>query len=290
MAQYQHIWDNFNYDRENDNVDVLTTPVIGDALVVRFDQEPGYIAQTYIGDNRRKVAFWQNMTGISNGEICAKFGRQDNNPAADVTGWGVIMRASNAATTLNCYAAVRYGTSLRLVKYISGSVSALTSDVDMGSSFWNSPHFIKLSCIGTAIKAKAWAAGSPEPANWQMEATDTSLSIGASALFSFLQPLKMKFGQLKWTTAGESLGPMEFKISGTVKEDKAPNPDIPLVRTVRAVRRANRGQFHNQGQSLSDGTFELYVPTNDEYIIYVLDELVGTYNALIRDRIFPLPF
>lgn len=287
MALFSKLWDDIPYTNANNDTGSLASPTTGEALVIRLDHEPGYVAQTYTGGSSRKIAFYPNQVAIADGEVCCKFGKAQQTPGATITGWGVVMRASGNASSLNCYVATRYGNSLRLAKYLSGTATELTTDLNKGESFWNSDHFIKLRCNGTTIQAKAWAAGTPEPATWDQTATDNSLSIGQTGIWSFLSPLNIKFGQLHWSTAGEALPPMEFVISGNVFE--AGTPNVPLVRKVRVVRRANGGRIFKEIESLSDGTFSVIVPSSDPYTVYVLDDISGSYNALIADRIAPLP-
>lgn len=68
---------------------------------------------------------------------------------------------------------------LTLQKRVAGTLTALTGGVNVGSGhaatdWWT----IRLQAWGTQIQAKAWQRTLPEPAGWQIVATDTSLVNG----------------------------------------------------------------------------------------------------------------
>lgn len=109
-----------------------------------------------------------------------------NLSAADVTGAAatvfVLARMTN---TSNYYAiTLSYSTAevvtMTLHKRVSGTLTAIGSGVTIATitGAANLPVTAELYVEGSKLYAKGWLASDPEPEDWQLEATDTSLTTG----------------------------------------------------------------------------------------------------------------
>ena len=74
--------------------------------------------------------------------------------------------------------------TLTIQKIISGSQTTLSSEVTVGTAYTaNTYYWIRYSAAGTNpthLRAKAWPNGSPEPASWQVELTDSTANLQAA--------------------------------------------------------------------------------------------------------------
>lgn len=82
--------------------------------------------------------------------------------------------AGTTASTGAYFAEEQYASSFQLRKYVSGTVTTL----DTGAAMAPGWQWIRLQRSGTTVRARTWAEGSSEPATWEVEATDSSLSSG----------------------------------------------------------------------------------------------------------------
>ncbi|HEV2339675.1 MAG TPA: alpha-galactosidase [Patescibacteria group bacterium] len=73
------------------------------------------------------------------------------------------------------------GKNLQLKKHILGSDTTLQS-VSF-PALANTSYSIRMRVQGTTLSAKVWQTGTPEPANWMITVTDTSLASGQSGTF-----------------------------------------------------------------------------------------------------------
>lgn len=102
------------------------------------------------------------------------------------SGGGITCRiAGRMADTSNFYQAqLLFGTTgsvaLQMFKTVAGAGSSISSAFTVGTHSAGNQWWIKLSCSGTSIKARAWKNGATEPPWWQVEATDSSLTSGTN--------------------------------------------------------------------------------------------------------------
>lgn len=289
MAAFEKYWDDFPFDQSLSGEATLGYSQNGEGDVnLHKGYRPGSLTFNHTG-NARRFLYWPDGASITDGEIACKFGWFDAPPGGNVTGHGVGMRCSGAtAGDFSGVLACRYGDSLIIRYYLSGSVTDLVS-APMGSSFWESDYIIKLQCSGDSVKAKIWHSGDPEPSTWTLETTQTAIPSAGNSGIWFFYGSEQHIQQLKWSSAGDSIPPMEYEISGTVEEAGNPS-NTPLERVVKAFRRSNN-EIPLGGETISaaDGSYKVIVPSGDAYTIFCLDELVGDYNALIFDKVLPGP-
>lgn len=100
---------------------------------------------------------------------------------AAVTQWFTVRRTDDN----NYYAAhLEFNTTdvvtLRLLKRVGGTLTFLDGSIDVATSFVGAEEFtVKVSIEGLDLKAKAWRpALGGEPADWMLEASDSSLLTG----------------------------------------------------------------------------------------------------------------
>ncbi|HJT55492.1 MAG TPA: hypothetical protein VJ761_03275 [Ktedonobacteraceae bacterium] len=85
----------------------------------------------------------------------------------------------------NLYKAFLNGSQLILLKDVAGNVTILKSvafPAQAGASYT-----FQFRVLGASLAARAWLANAPQPANWQVAATDTSLSSGYGGIRVVLQ-------------------------------------------------------------------------------------------------------
>lgn len=208
-----------------------------------------------------------NNTGLQGGPCIRQGGTTSSNFA------GVLASVNETRDSLTIY------------EYVAGTLGTIaTVSLPAALSF---PYWVKIRGQGSDLYAKAWDFGDPEPIAWQVSGTDPAVLTGRAGYF-LTNSGEYIIGAIAVGTNGDVSPQLTYVLSGSVNEDDTPNPLIPLVRTVRAVRRANPLQW-NETVSAADGSFSIPVITGDEYSIFVIDELLGDYNALILDKVIPLP-
>lgn len=97
--------------------------------------------------------------------------------------WAIGLRSD--ATGNNVYesnvrmrpAANGYAIELRVNKFVGNSFTLL-STVTLGTWERDVPWFVRFRVQGSTLSARAWEQGSPEPANWTITVTDTSIVSG----------------------------------------------------------------------------------------------------------------
>lgn len=126
------------------------------------------------------------------------------------------VRASGASGTETSYMAILYYNSfdmqLHIGKYVSGTYTSLGTYIIDDLALWGwkkSTHYlVRLSVVGTAIKAKVWPDGTPEP-GWLVEATDASIASGTWAgIGEFYNTEEIYYGFISAGLEGES-APLE---------------------------------------------------------------------------------
>jgi len=101
---------------------------------------------------------------------------------------GLACRVSGARRQETGYvlALRRGGTSgtggIQIVKYVASSFTGLSSVVSFALAVDTIYHLL-FEADGTTLRGKVWADGDPEPAEWMVTTTDSSISAGACGLF-----------------------------------------------------------------------------------------------------------
>jgi acyl dehydratase len=94
----------------------------------------------------------------------------------------VAARASSGGTT-HYRVSATFDTSgtvtFSIVRSVSGTASTLASAFASFGYQAGEMFRVRLQCVGSTIRAKAWAVGSAEPASWQASVTDTEIANGA---------------------------------------------------------------------------------------------------------------
>lgn len=70
--------------------------------------------------------------------------------------------------------------SLQLFKRVAGSLSSIGNAAQVSTALHNGGDnwAVRVSILGTRLRAKAWLAAATEPVNWILDSTDTSLTTG----------------------------------------------------------------------------------------------------------------
>ncbi|MFD4000839.1 poly-gamma-glutamate hydrolase family protein [Streptomyces rubiginosohelvolus] len=97
---------------------------------------------------------------------------------------------------------------------------------------------VRLQAVGSALKAKAWTAGSAEPAGWQVEATDTDLTaageIGMRTILSSANsnslPVTASWGEFTTLGSPQSMA-VTRSVNGIVKPHSA-SADVRLAEPI----------------------------------------------------------
>lgn len=95
---------------------------------------------------------------------------------------GAVLRWTDAN---NLYKAYLDGSQLILLKDVAGNVTILKSvafPAQAGASYT-----FQFRVLGSALSARVWLANTPQPANWLVTTTDTSLSSGYGGIRVVLQ-------------------------------------------------------------------------------------------------------
>ncbi|RBO73155.1 hypothetical protein DSP71_06865, partial [Microbacterium sp. H6] len=154
------------------------------------------------GDTRHATL---NSTSIGDAILETQF-RVDQAPAAGGAYVGVIARQT-AAGKYFARAWLRPDGTVWLVVHREGTV-LLTQAVPGLVWAANTSYSLKVSVTGsasTAISAKIWATGTTEPANWQINATDTtplaagSVGLSGNRSGSSTAPLNVSFDSFRVT-------------------------------------------------------------------------------------------
>lgn len=285
MAQYSEIWnvrgnplqsvnDGHGWESSPVSAAILTAPSFCGLSTRHLNSTTSRRCIVKIGEPTttdaeiKALILWNTATGLTGGPCIRQGGTTSANFA------GVLASVGEARDVIS------------INKYTAGSLVNLSGSISLPSTL-SFPFWVKIRGQGSDVYAKAWNFGDPEPVSWQASATDPAVIAGRAGYF-FTNAGEYHLGPISVGTNGDVAPQLSYVLSGTVNKDDTPNPLIPLVRTVRAVRRANPLQW-NETVSAPDGTFSIPVITGDEYSIFVIDELLGDYNALILDKVIPLP-
>jgi len=293
MAQYQELWNIFtDYGSAINN-----TPwpsLQGTASVFNAQGRGGSGIRCNISATARQILAKAGETAKTDADAVLLIGRHEST-GTSLPSFLCVRSGGTSNANFSGYLAAVYnntgtggnnGDELRIGKYVSGTLTSTLAVVSLPGHL-TFPYFIRLRASGSNLMAKAWNLGAPEPASWQATATDTDLSSGRIGP-GFANSGEYTFGPISVGDGGDEPISLNWVIEGSVFEAGPPGPNIPRVRTVRAIRRSNFRQRY-ETVSLSDGSFRIPVFTSDAHTVYVLDELAGSYNALISDRIAPIP-
>jgi hypothetical protein len=133
----------------------------------------------------RKLVSWDDIDADANRddvEILCRF--QLNGTAPPINAWLYLFgRGSGASASENSYQVYVNYTDLYIAKYVSGASTALVNEAvsNFGSTYNrfeydDVPWWLRFRINGTSLKAKIWNEYMSEPALWQLEATDSSVT------------------------------------------------------------------------------------------------------------------
>lgn len=239
------------------------------------------------GSSRSVLYIADDGMSISDGEVAAEIRESLVASGAGISG-GVVARANDGThASFSGYIATLGAppdVDLVMSRYVNGSYTNGIAVAQNTKGLNHEDGFnVRLRAEGSALMARFWAIGTPEPATWDLTATDTNLTAGAFGIFCG-NPGVYRFGKMSIGSNGAAAPPVEYRISGKVTD----HDDSPLGRTVRAYERV-KGNL--QGETSSDpatGEFGLYVKkVTAEHYVVVLDDEPSDRNALIKDRVLP---
>lgn len=204
----------------------------------------------------------------------------------------------------NCYYATlngstspgENGNSLIIYKIVDGTQTSLTASQSVITGLPSlmeakqTDVYIRLQCVGTTIRAKAWKVTDSEPGIWQRQATDSDLATGDVGVIYHGYGLEMVSKFVSVGTDGDP-APTSFPggnrlVSGTLlKPDSSPAEDY----LVRCYHRES-GALLGETLSNSIGAFSFSLPISENEKVYCVgvDQLGNTWNAPIKDLISPV--
>jgi hypothetical protein len=118
----------------------------------------------------RQVVTWDDVGSVSDCDLLGLF----TAPAA--AGVRLQARVGGTSGSEDSYHAELTSSSFRLVKYVSGSgtiISSASLDLEESAHYW-----VRFKVSGTSLKAKVWNALNIEPSDWMLEDVDSSLTSG----------------------------------------------------------------------------------------------------------------
>ncbi|MCL5935296.1 MAG: hypothetical protein M1543_02235 [Firmicutes bacterium] len=98
------------------------------------------------------------------------------------TNLGAVLRWNNNS---NWYKAYFDGSNLNIQKDLNGSTKILTSAGFKATT--NTAYIMRFQVSGNTLSVKVWPNGTPEPAGWMLNASDSSLASGRAGLRAQLQ-------------------------------------------------------------------------------------------------------
>ena len=153
--------------------------------------------QTWQGNANSSQSFviFGNMGVISNGMGAFEAILGPSISDAEVLCSGTVSLFTNAVNNLglvlrwsdsnNWYKAYIDGNQLILLKRVAGNITLLKAVAFPAQS--GQSYTLRFRALGSLLTAKAWLTGQPEPAQWQVMATDTSIASGFGGLRVLLQ-------------------------------------------------------------------------------------------------------
>jgi hypothetical protein len=98
------------------------------------------------------------------------------------TNLGAVVRWNDGD---NWYKALIDGTHLTILKRVGGQTTTLASIPFQAQD--GQFYMLRFRAVGATLFARAWQAGTPEPANWMLMASDTSLDSGYGGIRVLVQ-------------------------------------------------------------------------------------------------------
>ena len=98
---------------------------------------------------------------------------------------GIALRCTGSGGTENLYAGYYRHASgnLEIGKYVNGTYTQLVAQsMSIQQEKWYS---LRMQAEGSSIRLKIWDVEEPEPSNWALQTTDTSISNGYAGLWDF---------------------------------------------------------------------------------------------------------
>lgn len=205
----------------------------GDASHYTTDGSVASISVSAVSSGRYSVLQNQRHTDADvRADICCP-----TTPTGDATNAYLLARVNwNGSAVSAWYAATASFAEdgrlyLALEKYAGGVFAYVASPVDTGITFDASTWYtLRLQAVGPVLRAKVWERGTPEPASWLVEATDTDITVGnALSCRAFVEsastaalPVQVLFDNFR-ATVTQTLT-VERSVNGVVKAQTAGAP------------------------------------------------------------------
>jgi hypothetical protein len=129
--------------------------------------------------SKRESFVWESKGQISNQDVYV------NIYTDGVKRPGIALRCSGSSGRENLYAGYYRHASgnLEIAKYVNGTYTQLVAkSMAIQQGKWYS---LRMQAEGSSIRLKIWDAEEPEPSNWALQTTDTSISNGYAGLWDF---------------------------------------------------------------------------------------------------------
>lgn len=129
--------------------------------------------------SKRESFVWESKGQISNQDVYV------NIYTDGVKRPGIALRCTGTGGTENLYAGYYRHASgnLEIAKYVNGTYTQLVAQsMAIQQGKWYS---LRMQAEGSSIRLKIWDIEEPEPSNWALQTTDTSISNGYAGLWDF---------------------------------------------------------------------------------------------------------
>ncbi len=154
----------------------------------------------------RESFVWESKGQISNQDVSV------NIYTDGVKRPGIALRCTGSGGTENLYAGYYRHVSgnLEIAKYVNGTYTQLVvQSMAIQQGKWYS---LRMQAEGSSIRLKIWDVEEPEPSNWVLQTTDTSISNGYAGLWDFdgsgtskWSKFSLNGEEASWETASEDI-------------------------------------------------------------------------------------
>lgn len=173
----------------------------------------------------------KNSTGTNNPK---HLGYSDLGTVADVEVLSKLKNTTNGAsqnrlhlrtstTSVSCYIAGLWANQVRLVKYVNGSFTAISSySYSMQAGQW---YWLRFRANGNNLYVKIWKDGDDEPVGWDITASDNSHSSGEVGIGGWDMSGERYYDVFSVATDGETApitDPKDYKTNGIYQSEAIP--------------------------------------------------------------------
>lgn len=227
-----------------------------------------------------------NSSGVIN-----IYARGDGSFTSDKRPDNCYLAAINANTDLSSN-----GATVSLYKVVSGVFSSIMFNIPSLSSLPTAalahevPLFMRFQCIGTSLKCKTWKHPDPEPATWNISATDSTFSSGQVGISYPNNNQEFISSFLSVGTGGDpptsSFPGGNKTVSGTLLKPDGSVADGYIARCYHRESGALLGEILTD--AIGAFTFSLPISSLEKVYCLGIDQLGNSWNAPIKDLISPV--